>query len=119
MTYLAKCPGSCSDYSPGTDAVWFKIHHAGKLADGSWASDPFITDQPYSFKLPASLASGNYIVRHELIALHSAYAYPGIQSYPSCFQITVTGTGTGTGPSKKVAFPGEYTATTPGVVYDM
>lgn len=39
--------------------------------------------------VPATLEAGDYIVRHEMIALHSAYAYPGIQVYPSCFQITL------------------------------
>ncbi|KAH8144516.1 uncharacterized protein LAJ45_11491 [Morchella importuna] len=119
ITYLAKCPGACSSYSPGTAAVWFKVAEAGKLADGTWASDPFITGQAYTFTVPSSLAAGEYIVRHELIALHSAYAYPGIQFYPSCFQITVTGGGSSTGPSTKVAFPGAYTATSPGIVFDI
>ncbi|KAI5807743.1 glycoside hydrolase family 61 protein F [Peziza echinospora] len=117
-TYLAKCPNSCTDYVPGTSAVWFKIHHAGKTGT-TWASDAFITNTPYTFTIPGSLKAGNYIVRHELTALHSAWAYPGIQFYPSCFQITVTGGGSATGPSSKVAFPGAYTPTTPGIVYDI
>jgi hypothetical protein len=29
ITYLAKCPDSCLDYLPGTDAVWFKIKEEG------------------------------------------------------------------------------------------
>lgn len=33
--------------------------------------------------------------------------------------ITVTGSGTASGPSSLVAFPGAYTATTPGIVYDV
>lgn len=37
-TYMAKCPSSCTNYSPGTAAVWFKVAHAGKNADGTWAS---------------------------------------------------------------------------------
>lgn len=71
MTYMAKCSGSCTTYNPGTAAVWFKIAHAGKLSDGTWASDAFINNQAYSFKIPSSLAAGNYIVRHELAALHA------------------------------------------------
>lgn len=54
------------------------------------------------------------------IALHSAYTYPGAQVYPSCIQVTVTGSGTKTpDASYKVAFPGAYTASTPGIVYDV
>lgn len=71
MTYMAKCPGSCTTYNPGTAAVWFKVAHVGKLADGTWGSDAFITNKAYSFKIPSTLAAGNYIVRHELVALHS------------------------------------------------
>ncbi|KAK2734168.1 Esterase/lipase/thioesterase [Onygenales sp. PD_40] len=118
ITYMAKCPGDCSEYEPGTDAVWFKIAEDGKHADGTWASDPLITNAAYTFTIPASLAPGNYIVRHELWALHAAYAYPGAQIYPSCFQVTVEGSGSAT-PSDLVAFPGAYTADTPGVVFDI
>ena len=58
-------------------------------------------------------------MRHELTSLHSAWAYPGAQFYPSCFQVAVTGSGSATGPAQKVAFPGAYSATTPGVVFDI
>ena len=72
----------------------------------------------YSFTVPSCLAAGEYIVRHEIIALHAAYSYPGAQFYPSCIQIKVSGGGTSTGPSSKVSFPGAYKSTDPGVVYD-
>ncbi|KAJ3053477.1 Esterase/lipase/thioesterase [Rhizophlyctis rosea] len=134
-TYLAKCPGDCSTYSPGTAAVWFKIAEAGKISYGTgglqgrkdkWATDAFVTGAPYTFTIPKSLANGNYIVRHEITALHGAYAYTagkdgcsqGIQYYPSCFQITVTGGGSATGPANKVSIPGYITPSSPGVVYD-
>ncbi|KAI5858859.1 glycoside hydrolase family 61 protein F [Tricharina praecox] len=119
VTYLAKCPGACSAYSPGTAAVWFKIKEEGKRSDGTWASDDFITGKAYTFTVPSSLAAGQYIVRHELISLHSAWTYPGIQVYPSCFQITVSGSGSATGPSSKVAFPGAYGGTSAGVIFDI
>ncbi|CCX07706.1 glycoside hydrolase family 61 protein [Pyronema domesticum] len=119
ITYMAKCPGSCTTYSPGTAAVWFKIKEEGKRSDGTWASDDFITGKTYTFTIPKTLVAGNYIVRHEILALHSAYSYPGVQFYPSCFQVTVTGGGSATGPSSKVAFPGAYTPTTPGIVFDI
>ena len=72
----------------------------------------------YSYAIPSCLAAGAYIVRHEIIALHSAYAYPGAQFYPSYHQIKVTGSGTSSGPSTKVAIPGVYASTDPGIVYD-
>lgn len=40
FTYMAKCPGDCKDFSPGTSKVWFKVHQAGKNSNGTWASTP-------------------------------------------------------------------------------
>ncbi|KAL9106888.1 MAG: hypothetical protein Q9227_008136 [Pyrenula ochraceoflavens] len=119
ITYMAACPGSCTNYMPGTAKVWFKIQQAG-LNNGVWASDQLIDNIPYQVKIPSTLKPGNYIVRHELWALHAAYTYPGAQIYPSCYQVTVTGSGTKTPSSSQlVAFPGAYTPTTPGVVFDI
>lgn len=50
------------------------------------------------------LAPGNYLIRHELIALHQANAP---QFYPECAQIKVTGSGTAQpDASYKAAIPG-------------
>ena len=59
-------------------------------------------------------------MRHEIIALHAAYTYPGAQFYPDCIQIEVTGCGDSLpDDSFLVSFPGAYTADTPGIVYDV
>ncbi|KAF8745666.1 Glycoside hydrolase, partial [Rhizoctonia solani] len=119
ITYMARAPSDITKWNPGTSAVWFKVAEQG-LVNGKWAATDILkaNNWVYSFKIPASLAPGQYIVRHELIALHAAYSYPGVQIYPSCLQISVTGSGTSTGPSSKVSFPGAYTPSTPGIVYD-
>lgn len=100
--------------------VWFKIQHTGRDGTSStWGDTPLMTaGGKYSYTIPSCLAAGAYIVRHEIIALHSAYSYPGAQFYPSCHQIKVTGSGTSTGPSSKVAIPGVYKGTDPGITYD-
>lgn len=69
------------------------------------------------YTIPACLADGFYLVRHETIALHAAYSYPGAQVYPGCHQLEVTGGGS-TVPSSLVGFPGAYKATDPGITYD-
>lgn len=46
--------------------------------------------------IPSDIASGNYVLRHEIIALHSAGESDGAQNYPQCFNLMVTGTGTAT-----------------------
>jgi hypothetical protein len=48
----------------------------------------------------------------------TAWEYPGAQVYPSCFQIALSGSGSGQ-PTDLVSFPGEYTADTPGVIFDV
>ncbi|CUA69773.1 Endoglucanase-7 [Rhizoctonia solani] len=100
-------------------AVWFKVAEQG-LENGKWGATDILkaNNWKYSFTIPASLAPGQYIIRHELIALHGAFNYPGVQVYPSCLQINLTGSGTSTGPSSKVSFPGAYTPSTPGIVYN-
>ncbi|KIY72574.1 lytic polysaccharide monooxygenase [Cylindrobasidium torrendii FP15055 ss-10] len=120
VTYMAKAPSDITKWSPGTSAVWFKVAEAGKSADGTWAATDglYATNSVYTFKIPSALQAGQYIIRHEIIALHSAFAYPGAQFYPSCIQVEVTGSGTKL-PTSFVSFPGAYTASTPGIVYDV
>lgn len=72
----------------------------------------------YEYTIPSCLKPGYYLVRHEIIALHSAYSYPGAQFYPGCHQLQVTGSGTKTPSSGLVSFPGAYKSTDPGVTYD-
>lgn len=124
ITYLAAVPDGqdITTYEPGTDAVWFKIQEAGKTSDGLWAATDILSanNEIASVTIPASLKPGQYIVRHEIIALHAAYTYPGAQFYPDCIQIEVTGCGDATPDSSfLVSFPGAYTADTPGIVYDV
>lgn len=69
-------------------------------------------------KIPSSLPSGDYLIRVEHIALHSASSSGGAQFYLSCGQLTVTGGGSGT-PGPLVAFPGAYKATDPGIMINI
>ncbi|KAG8160908.1 hypothetical protein KVR01_009172 [Diaporthe batatas] len=68
-------------------------------------------------RIPADLASGNYVLRHEIIALHSAGNPNGAQSYPQCLNLAVTGTGSAQ-PSG-VLGTALYKATDPGILYDL
>ncbi|CCO35344.1 hypothetical protein BN14_09461 [Rhizoctonia solani AG-1 IB] len=119
ITYMARAPSDITKWSPGTSAVWFKIDESG-LVNGKWAATDILTENKsiYTFKIPASLRAGQYIIRHEIIALHSAFSERGAQFYPSCIQVEVTGSGTESGPSQLVAFPGAYKSTDPGILFD-
>ena len=70
------------------------------------------------YTIPKCLEPGYYLVRHEIIALHAAYEYPGAQFYPGCHQLQVSGSGS-TSPSDLVAFPGAYNGDDPGITYDV
>jgi hypothetical protein len=121
ITYMARCVNdNCTTYLPGTDAVWFKIQEAGRTGTTNvWGDTPLMTaGNSITYTIPSCLTAGSYIVRHEIIALHAAYTYPGAQFYPSCHQIQITGSGTSTGPASKVAIPGVYSGSDPGITYD-
>ena len=62
----------------------------------------------YIYKISSCLAVGSYIVRHEIIALHSAGEYSSAQLYSSRHQIQVTGSGTSSKPTSKISILGMY-----------
>ncbi|KXH28965.1 glycosyl hydrolase family 61 [Colletotrichum salicis] len=120
ITYMARCPDSgCQAWQPGTSAVWFKVKEGGRTGTtNTWADTPLmVANSGYQYTIPSCLKSGYYLVRHEIIALHAAYSYPGAQFYPGCHQLQVTGSGTKTATSL-VAIPGAYKSTDPGITYD-
>jgi hypothetical protein len=99
IDYLAKCAGDdCATVDKET-LEFFKIDEAGLIdgssAPGKWASDELIAaDGKWTVTIPESLAPGQYVLRHEIIALHSAGDENGAQNYPQCFNLEVTGSGT-------------------------
>ncbi|KAJ2929046.1 hypothetical protein H1R20_g8046, partial [Candolleomyces eurysporus] len=124
LTYMARVPDEedVRDWAPEKEKVWFKIDHAGKYEDGTWASDSLALPKlkPWTVRIPPNLKAGQYLIRHEILALHVATKYPGVQAYPSCIQVKVTGNGTALPEDKDlVSFPGAYTAETPGIVYNL
>lgn len=69
------------------------------------------------YTIPSCLLAGFYLVRHEIIALHASYQYPGAQFYPGCHQLEVTGGGSVI-PCDLVGFPGAYSGDDAGITYD-
>ena len=68
----------------------------------------------YNYTIPSCLSPGYYLVRHEIIALHSAWGENGAQFYPNCHQLEVSGKGTII-PTDLVSFPGAYQPDDPGI----
>ncbi|KAL2163124.1 hypothetical protein VTH06DRAFT_6960 [Thermothelomyces fergusii] len=118
QVYLAKVDNAATA-SP-TGLRWFKVAERG-LNNGVWAVDELIANNGWHyFDLPSCVAPGQYLMRVELLALHSASSPGGAQFYMGCAQIEVTGSGTHTG-SDFVSFPGAYSANDPGIllsIYD-
>ena len=99
MDYLAPCNGDCSAITDKEALEFFKIDEAGILdsssAPGTWASDVLIqNNNTWLVQIPANIKAGQYVLRHETIALHSAGQANGAQAYPQCFNIEITGDGT-------------------------
>lgn len=95
---LANCNGDCTTVTK-TDLEFFKIAAVGLVDDttlpGTWGSDNLISNNnSWIIQIPEDLAPGNYVWRHEIIALHSAENSDGAQNYPQCFNLAVTGSGT-------------------------
>ncbi|KAG6356511.1 hypothetical protein INS49_015899 [Diaporthe citri] len=104
-----------------TTLKFFKVDGVGYISGsgiGTWASDVLIqNNSTWLVKIPANLASGNYVLRHEIIALHSAGNVNGAQSYPQCFNLAVTGTGSAQ-PSG-VLGTALYKSNDPGILCDL
>ncbi|KAJ5550286.1 hypothetical protein N7535_001772 [Penicillium sp. DV-2018c] len=121
VTYLANCGTSCETVDK-TKLEFFKIDGVGLIDDstppGTWADDELIAQgSGWMVKIPPSIAPGNYVMRHELIALHSAGSAGGAQNYPQCFNLQITGSGT----DKPAGVLGTslYKSTDPGILIDI
>ncbi|KAI0344649.1 hypothetical protein BDW22DRAFT_1427335 [Trametopsis cervina] len=106
LFYMAACDGNNCKTSGTGDLKWFKVQADG-LDNGVWASTKLIQNGlSSSMTIPQELKPGQYLIRHELIALHDA---DQPQFYPECIQVEVTGSGTTTPPaSELVSIPGVY-----------
>ncbi|KAL0941177.1 endoglucanase iv precursor [Colletotrichum truncatum] len=116
MDYLAKCSGDCTKATK-TDLKFFKIAEKG-LTSGKWAADELRENNlSWDITIPSGLAAGNYVLRHEILALHSAGSENGAQFYPQCINIQVTGGGSSN--PTGVAGTSLYTAKDKGVIFDI
>lgn len=93
---------------------WFKVFEDG-LSGTTWGVDRMINNGGWvDFTMPSCVAPGQYLLRAEIIALHSASKSGGAQFYVGCAQIQVSGSGSKTG--NTVSFPGAYNANDPGIL---
>ncbi|KAL2136541.1 hypothetical protein VTI74DRAFT_3086 [Chaetomium olivicolor] len=120
QVYLTKVPdATTADGSTG----WFKIFSdswskksGGRVGDNdNWGTrDLNACCGKMDVKIPSDIVSGDYLLRAEALALHTAGQSGGAQFYVSCYQISVEG-GSGSASPTMVKFPGAYSADDPGI----
>ncbi|KAK6715552.1 hypothetical protein SNK04_006499 [Fusarium graminearum] len=119
--YLAPVSGDFASINKGS-LRWTKVAEKGYISGsnpGNWASDELIRDGfAWKFTVPRNLKAGNYVLRHEIIGLHSANNNNGAQAYPQCINLKVTGSG-----SQALSGGGDFTkfysATDPGILFNL
>jgi len=121
IDYLANCNGPCETVDK-TTLKWFKIDAVGLLdksiTNGYWGTDQLIANNnSWTVVIPPTIAPGNYVLRHEIIALHAAGSANGAQNYPQCVNIAVSSSGTDN-PAGVLATT-FYKATDPGILFDL
>lgn len=120
--------GPVADASQATGiGSWVKVDEQDYV-DGKWANEIMeAVNMTHTFKLPAKLASGDYLVcgsiwwmigcsmltdiqlRSEMLALHGSMTEGGAQFYIGCMQLRIAGSSASCTPSIKL--PGAYKAT--------
>ncbi|KAL4953488.1 glycosyl hydrolase family 61-domain-containing protein [Aspergillus filifer] len=92
IDYMASCNGPCKDVDKAT-LSFFKVDEDG--FDGSkWATDRLQENGlTWEVTVPADLKAGEYVLRHEIVALHSVGATDIAQPYPQCINLKVAGGG--------------------------
>lgn len=122
IVYMAAVSDAAS--ATGADAAWFKVFQDTWSSNGtSGSSDNWGTKDlntccgMMDVLIPEDLAPGDYLLRAEAIALHSAGSEGGAQFYMTCYQLTVTGSGT-VAPDT-VSIPGAYNASDSGILINI
>ncbi|KAF4549369.1 putative glycosyl hydrolase family 61 protein 6 [Elsinoe fawcettii] len=95
ITYIANCNGACETVDKKT-LKFTKIDEDGlhSAKPMHWATDTLIdNNNTWVMKLPTDIATGNYVLRHEIIALQGAVNQNGAQVYPSCLNFQIEGPG--------------------------
>jgi len=123
QTYMASCGGDCKDFTPSSSTKWFKISELGLKSDGkTWYQADMNNGASLSATIPSDLPNGDYLFRHEILALQNGMTKNLAEFYPNCVQMKVTGgsnANANTIPSPTATFPGAYTDTDAGILVNV
>ncbi|CAE6540120.1 unnamed protein product [Rhizoctonia solani] len=116
IIYMAKVDNAAT--AVGSEADWFKVAETGLVSKDYWGTDVMNANcGKVEFTIPSDLPAGHYLIRAEIIALHVAGSVGGAQLYMSCYQVSVTGGGAAS--PATVKFPGAYSETDPGILFNL
>jgi hypothetical protein len=103
-----------------TQLEFFEISKEALLdaASDTWAPNVMIKNNLTWFvKIPTNIAPGNYVLRHEIIALHAAGQLNGAQNYPFCINLAISSTGSDNPPG--IVAQKLYKASDAGIQWDL
>ena len=102
ISYLGACNGGDCTNVNLDDMEWVKIDAVGQTAVGKTNSDAGVwgadllraAGNQGTVTIPKSIKAGNYLCRHEIIALMGAVDVGKAQNYPNCINFRISGDGT-------------------------
>lgn len=125
IAWMAHCPNDDCFTAESSTLDWFKIGQkgleGGTIELGDWFQKTFSrwdgSPNLWSETVPKSLKGGRYLVRHEIISLHSANKP---QFYAECANLEVQGEGAEYPEEKYMAkFPGVWSMDQPEINIDV
>ncbi|VUC27717.1 unnamed protein product [Clonostachys rosea] len=115
INYLAPYNGETTAGS----LSWSKFSQSAIVSGTTWVTDTLIANNfTTSTVIPPKLKAGNYVLRHEIIALHGAGSDNGAQNYPQCLNLKVGGSGT-VSPSGGTVGSSLYKRTDAGILFNL
>ncbi|KAF8440993.1 hypothetical protein L210DRAFT_3630408 [Boletus edulis BED1] len=115
MMYMAPCINTMVDQYDPTHTEWFKIDETGlELGNMTWYQQNIMNGRPENVTIPATLQSGQYLIRYEIIELHLATTLGGADFiHPArsdpMLHVNVSGDYLGIASTQEeVTFPGGY-----------
>lgn len=95
LDYMAPCGSEGCASVDKSSLRFFKVAHAGlRNGTNTFHTEMLSRNKGWLVRIPAGLKPGDYVLRHEVIALHAAGRINGAQNYPQCFSLRVEGRGT-------------------------
>ncbi|EMR68578.1 putative endoglucanase iv protein [Eutypa lata UCREL1] len=107
-------------YAANAGSLSFSKISQGSIVSGTtWVTDELIANNfTSSTTIPKNLKAGDYVIRHEIIALHGASSDNGAQAYPQCLNLRVSGSGS-VSPSGGTAGTSLYKRGDAGIMFNL